>query len=77
MTLRRYLLAQTLCGAALIRRAFAAEPMLLDAGVRSDPVPRWLPRSIPLRSIVVAVLCTVAFTLPLSLVLPMSGVLAR
>ncbi len=66
-------LLSALLGTAFIRRAFAGGTMLHDAGVRSDPVSRWLPRSIPLRSIIVASLCAIVFALPLSLILPATG----
>lgn len=56
-------LLSALLGTAFIRRAFADGTMLR----RSDPLSRWLPRSIPLRSLVVAALCAVTFALPLSL----------
>ncbi|OSP53486.1 hypothetical protein BV911_17790 [Pseudoruegeria sp. SK021] len=41
--------------------------------MRCNLVSRWLPRSITLRSIIVALLCALVFALPLSLVLPSIG----
>lgn len=66
-------LLSVLFGTVFIRRAFADGTMLDEAGVRSHPATRWLPRSILLRSMVVAAVCALAFALPLSLILPLIG----
>ena len=66
-------LLSVLLGTVFIRRAFADGTMLRDAGVKSHPALRWLPRSILLRTGVVAALCALAFALPLSLILPLAG----
>ena len=66
-------LLSVLLGTVFIRRAFADGIMLRDAGLRSHPAMRWLPRSILLRSGIVALFCALAFALPLSLILPLTG----
>lgn len=73
MTLIWIGLLSVLLGTTFIRRAFADGTMLSEARMRSNLVSRWLPRSIPLRSMVAAMLCAFVFALPLSLILPSIG----
>ncbi|MEJ6396141.1 hypothetical protein V8J82_22995 [Gymnodinialimonas sp. 2305UL16-5] len=66
-------LLSVLLGTFFIRKAFADGTMLRDAGITSHPVFSRLPRNVLPRSVVVAVLCAIAFALPLFLALPLIG----
>lgn len=66
-------LLSVLLGTVFIRKAFADGTMLRDAGIKPPSIFQLLPRSILTRSVVVAALCALVFTLPLSWLLPLIG----
>lgn len=66
-------LLSVLLGTPFIRKAFADGTVLRATGVRPHRALRRLPRSIPVRAVVVAILCALALAIPLSLLLPAFG----
>ncbi len=66
-------LLSVLPGTSFIRKAFADGTMLRQAEIKLAAIFRKLPRPIIKRSVIVAILCAMAFAVPLSQILPLLG----